>query len=275
MDAPGVEVDRHPGINFSDLNIPKIMILNKEYTNLDEKLKYIRLNKINMVFTHHHMIKSYEEKTGVKFIFWPFAVDQKRFKDYGLKKEYDLTFVGILRNIKNPQTQTDVRLKTQKHLYYCINDLRLFKKPKYNNLNFFWRGLPSSKVISIISKIIYGPSRYYFQDYYDLLNKTTICFNALAPLDLVSPRYYESMASKCLVLCQQSDVYKGLFEDGKHCITFKNDLSNFDEKLFYYLNNNEERKKIIENAHHHVLNHHTWEKRILQFTDELKNEHLI
>lgn len=271
-DYPDADVDRHPNINLSKLEIPRVMILNKEYTNLEKKLDYIVDSNIDVVFTHHHDIEYYKKRTGVKFVFWPFAVNHNNFKDYGLNKEYDLTFTGLLRNPTFPQTQTDVRIRVQNKLFYCLGELRLFKRLKYRKYNFFWRACPTSKKISRISRIIHKDKRLLPSEYFKLLNRSRVCFNALSPLDLIGPRYYESMASKCLVLCQRSPVYKDIFEDGKHCVMFNDDLSDFDEKLFYYLENEEKREKIVERAYHHVLNNHTWEKRISQFTDEVKRE---
>ena len=62
---------------------------------------------------------------------------------------------------------------------------------------------------------------------------------------------------------------QGLFEDGVHCVMFEPDLSDFDELLFYYLRNEGVRKRLVDAAYAHVLENHTWERRIEQFTDEV------
>ena len=83
----------------------------------------IDLNKLK---NPYKPVKSYEEKTGVKFIFWPFAVDQKRFKDYGLKKEYDLAITSPpYYNLELYSDET-----TQSHHYGSYEDwIDKFLKP--------------------------------------------------------------------------------------------------------------------------------------------------
>lgn len=265
-DSPQADVDRHPKINLSRLSVPKVMIINKEYTNLDGKLDYIVDNNIDMVFTHHHDIQYYEEKTRTKFVFWPFAVDPDKFRDFGLDKAYDLVFTGLLRNPTIPEQQSDVRVRVQKRLFYSLGELRLLQRPKYRRYKFFWHAYPASNWAARVSLVIHDDKRLPPSQYSRLLNASRVCFNALSPLDLVTTRYYESMAAKCLCLCPRSPVYKGLFEDRRQCVMFESDLSDFDEKLFYYLDHEDERQAIVEEAYRHVRDNHTWGKRIEQFT---------
>jgi len=77
------------------------------------------------------------------------------------------------------------------------------------------------------------------------------------------------MATRCLALCQDSHLYEGLFEVGRHCISLKDDLSDFDKKLDFCLNENDAIKDLIESAFQHVMARHTWEKRVEQFTDSV------
>ena len=51
--------------------------------------------------------------------------------------------------------------------------------------------------------------------------------------------------------------YEGMFIDGFNCVTFKNDLSDFDDKLLYYLSNTEERREIVERGYNNTINNHT------------------
>ena len=52
-DKDGAEVDPHPKLQLAKTAIPKIAILNKEYTNLSAKLNYFKKNQFDMGFTHH------------------------------------------------------------------------------------------------------------------------------------------------------------------------------------------------------------------------------
>ena len=51
---------------------------------------------------------------------------------------------------------------------------------------------------------------------------------------------------------------------------FEPDLSDFDELLFYYLRNDAVRERVLDAGYAHVLENHTWERRIEQFTDEVR-----
>ena len=66
-------------LSLKNLEIPKILILNKEYVNLERKLKYIKNIKFDFVLSHHHEVEKYKKQTGSKFIFWPFACHKERF----------------------------------------------------------------------------------------------------------------------------------------------------------------------------------------------------
>ena len=90
-------------------------------------------------------------------------------------------------------------------------------------------------------------------------------------IDLIGTRFYEIMASKCLLFCNRSEAYNGLFNDGEHCIMFDDDLNDFVEKLNFYLDNKKEREMIINNAYNHVMKNHTWVNRVDLFTKTVRN----
>ena len=56
-------------------------------------------------------------------------------------------------------------------------------------------------------------------------------------------------------------MYNNIFPDDIY-VTFRSDLSDFDEKLFHYLGTKEERNRIIEKARFEVQKNHTWQIRI-------------
>jgi spore maturation protein CgeB len=272
FDNPEVPNSVMPAITLSKLDIPKVAILNKEYTNLERKLEYIKEERIDLVFTHHHEIDLYEKKTEVNFEYWPFAMNHELFYDYKLPKLYDLTFTGLLRNPHYPETQTDVRIKVQNKLFRTVGEFRFSKKRKYRKYRIFWQARPTNSLVARVSRVAHQEVFLPFADYAKHLNKSRVCLNALSPANLISPRYYESMATKCLAYCQESKLYDGLFEEGVHYISFKEDLSDYNDKLLYYFENEDERSKIVERAYTHVRENHTWEKRISRFTDVVNHQ---
>lgn len=250
----GEPFDLHPNLQLAKCDLPKAMILNKEYKKLNEKLDYIVDNQIDLVFTHHHSAEQWSKQTGGKFIFWPFAVDHHHFYDYGLEKQWDLSFTGILQN-PAPGVQSDIRIRIKKHIFFPFHKWNI-KRPRYRRYQVYWGE--------------WGKGSLPKEDYFRHVNATKAWLSTLSPLDLVSPRNYEAMASKSLLFCERSPVYAGLFEDRQHCIMFEPDLSDFDDKLFYYLEHEDERQAIVERAYHHVRENHTWDERIEQFTETVQ-----
>ena len=244
------EYDPHPAIRVSGLDIPSVMILNKEYKKLDRKFQFIGDNDIRKVFTVHHHYGQWQEQLGIPFVHFPFAVNPDLFKDYGERSIYSLGFSGVLQ-----KRYSDVRTRIKNRLF-----LRWpIKAPRYWRIRLFWS---DGWRIPLVNKRI--------EDYARLVTRGKIWLSTPGPVELVGTRYYEIMASKTLLFCSRSPAYEGLFEDGTHCVTFNPDLSDFDEMLFYYLEHEDERLEIVEAAYAHVLESHTWERRIEQFTSEVK-----
>ena len=98
VEDPSVpEYDPHPAIHVSDIGIPSVMVLNKEYKKLEKKFEFIRHNGIRLVFTVHHYYDQWQQEVGVPFVHFPFAVAPEVFKDYTLRKRYAIGFSGHLQ----------------------------------------------------------------------------------------------------------------------------------------------------------------------------------
>ena len=194
----------------------------------------------------------------------PFAVDPVLFSDYAEGKIYDLGFSGALH-----QKWTDARVRIKDRLF-----LRWpVKAPKYWGTRIFWfdnSGIARIRGGYRLSKFLGLGSWPHGEDYARLINSARIWLSTPSAIDLVGTRFYEIMASKTLLFCSRSDAYESLFEDAVHCVMFNPDLSDFDDKLFYYLRNDDEREEITENGYQHVMQNHTWDRRIEQFTDAVR-----
>lgn len=271
---PGNRADPHPNLDLTETTLPCAMILNKEYTNFDEKIKYIQDNEIPLVFTHHHNADKWTDQYGTQFVFWPFAVDPEKFRDYGEETRYDLAFSGLLRNPNPAVEQTDLRIRVQRELFYSIGQLKLVPRLKYREYDLFWRGKPTTRIYRYLNRMLHREKRLSDDEYRKLYNRSKLSFNTLSPVGLVGTRYYEAMASNSLAFCQESDIYSeyGLFEPGEHCVTFSEDLSDFEEKLAYYTSHDAERERIAQQGHDHVLANHTWTDRIEEFTQTIEDE---
>lgn len=244
IEDPAVpEYDPHPAIRTSQIDIPRVMILNKEYKKLDRKFRFIQENGIQLVCTAHHHFEQWQAQVGVPFVRFPFAVEPALFRDYGAVKRYDLGFSGALH-----EQWTDVRVRIRDHLF-LRHPLRA---PRYWGTRIFWPGR--------------WRRRPRGEFYARLISRSRMWLSTPSAIDLVGTRFYEIMASRTLLFCSRSDAYAGLFEDEEHCVMFEPDLSNFDDKLFHYLEHDDEREAIVERAYRHVLRLHTWERRIEEFT---------
>jgi len=69
------------------------------------------------------------------------------------------------------------------------------------------------------------------------------------------------MASRTLVLCEESSLYSNIFPKDVY-VTFKNDLSDFEEIVNTLLTNKTKQDKIIDKAFRLVYKEHTWENRV-------------
>lgn len=84
-------------------------------------------------------------------------------------------------------------------------------------------------------------------------------------------RFWEILACKALLLCEQPDIYiPEALEDSKHAVFCKSDLSDLAELIYYYLDHEQERAMIAEEGHRHLLKYHTCERRAEYFLDLCK-----
>ena len=253
------ESDPHPRINLSTLEIPKVFFLNKEYKKLNKKLKYAKENNFNLVCTVHHDYKKWAEQTGLNFIRLPFAANPERFKDYGLPKKYDFGFTGALHS-----TYTDIRYEIKCKLFknpYVKSNLGasvLFRKnplkEEFRKYKIYWAEWGAR---NIFGRSLLPPLNRYPK----FLSSFKTFLSTPGPIGIIGTRYFECMAVKTLLFCPESE-HNNIFKDGYNCVTFKEDLYDFDEKVHWILSNDAKRDRIIENAYKDFINNHTYENRI-------------
>ena len=231
-------------------SIPSVLILNKEYKNINYKLEFIRKNNIDFVFTPHHLYKEWEKESTAKFFRLPFAGNPDVFKDYNNPKKYDIGFTGNLFN--NEYYKSGIMGEHFNNIRERIS--AELGKDDYKDVSMYLNG----------GEYVNG------EDYGKLINSSKMWLCTPSAIELIGTRFYEIMGACSLLFCRESFAYETLFESGKHCVTFKDDLSDFKEKLFYYLDNDDKRNKIIENANRHFLDNHTWDHRVEYFIKKIK-----
>ena len=254
------EIDPWPQSGLSKTSLKKFLFLNKEYTNLKEKLRWIKNNNINCVFSHYKKCQMWQNKTKTRFRYLPFAYDDKIFH-YNLgKRKYDLAFSGILQN-SNKKIQSDIRARILNRLYFTIFDIPLFKKKKYKHLSIFWNSVPTTLWGRILSKIF---KTYIFLDikkYAQLQRNSKVYLNCKSPMNLISPRYFENIASGCQIITERNNELKNILPKYSY-IEFSNDLSNFDQVLNSSLIKFNSSKKTFKKNALIVKKEHTWKVRV-------------
>jgi hypothetical protein len=235
---------------LKDVSIPVVALLHKPQTMLEHKLDFCRLNNIDILMDTNITYKEYGEITNTKPIRFWFTANPEVYYDRQVEKIYDIGFSGADHGgnkIKGPTG--DLRNRVHKNLIQTKHKL-------------FWN---STRDLSYRIRSV--------EEYATKINECKMWLATTGPNLDISPRYFEVMMSKTLLLCNKMTYqYEGVFVDGVNCVMFENDLSDLNEKINYYLSNEEERNKIIETAYHTAVNNYTWKhtaEKLLKEIEEL------
>lgn len=265
-----------PGLDLSRVRIPKIGILNKEYQYLAEKLAYYERHDFNLIFSHHHDVNALVGHSTLKFIFWPFAVDERKVVSRATRV-FDLGFSGILRNEHVPETQSDIRRELMNEIFWTIGDLPIARRPAYRKLRVTWNAMPRlSKEkpppwgYRLLKQVFprYGYKRLSDRDYFEFLARTKIILCTLSPLGLISPRMYEAMASGCVAICENDERYSYVFPEGSY-VTFGEDLNGLSKRIYELVGEETLLDEIASSGRNFVSKHHTWSARVGKIIQEV------
>lgn len=269
IDTPDEPVDQFPNLKIDETDIPKVGILNKEYLKLDAKLDYFRKNKFLMVFSHHHDADLFSDRMGLPCYFSPFAFNDSIFYDDNREKKYDFTFKGILQNQNKGAQQGDIRVQVLNRFYVSILDIPVFRRKKYSSRSIYWNAIPRGKIGQKIASKTGIFSHLPIPDYAELLRESKIVLNSFSPMQLISPRFFESLASGALVFCPESELYNKIFKKDV-LVQFSPDFKGFDEQLDFWLDNEQKRKEQTSINKEYVLQNHTWSKRVEEMLQKIR-----
>lgn len=260
-DGYAEDIDPWPKSGLSEVKLKKFMFLNKEYSNLNKKLNWIKKNKFSCVFSHYNNCKIWQKKTKTQFRFLPFAFDNKHFYFSNNKRKYDLSFSGILQNSQKDKVQSDIRIRIMKRLYYTIFDIPILKKKKFSHLSIYWNSIPTTFLGKVFSKIFNIYRFLNIDEYSKVQRNSKIYLNSKSPMNLISPRYFENIASGCLIITEKNKELRKLIPKSSYN-EFLNDLSNFDNVLFKTLERYEYSKKKIKINSNIIKINHSWDSRV-------------
>ena len=228
-------------LKIDEINIPCIGFLYKPQNFLTEKLGFLK--QFTSAVSSIPNCEEYEKETGIKFRVLSQAGDEKVFYDRKLDKIYDIGFSGALHDnslyVDGAFKSFNIRSRAQEIL------------SEEKNLSTFLNGSDD------VSKRL--PT---YEEYAKKINQCKMWIATPAPFEEITGRYYEIGMSNTLLFCSEiPKIYENVLVDGKNCVTFNNDLSNFLDKFYYYLNNWEESERIIKHALKDFHNNHTWNSR--------------
>ena len=249
-------VDPHPNIDLARLkDIPKFYFLNKEYKKLNLRFEYIKKNKFDFVGSVlWYKLEEWEQELGIKFVHTPFGVNLERFKDFGLPKKWDFGFTGSLH-----KTHTDMRFRVKKELFKdsAINQISthgitgILKgnpvKEEYRKYKIFWAEF-GAKDLLFRSLLPAG------KKYARFLNQFKVFLNTPSALGIINTRFYELMATKTLIFCPESWYYGDFLKDRENCMMFKEDMSDFGDKLRMAIEDESLREEIVNKNYKRIEN---------------------
>ena len=273
-DNPNITLSTYTKLigSWPNSHIKHIIFLNKEYTNLNEKLEEIRRYKFDLIFTHLHNFPSFN-KTNIKSVFLPLACSNKNIsRDRIIKlkdRKYDLFFSGILQNWNFKESQSDLRKKIQRELFYCISDFPVVKKLKYKNLKIYWKPFYKNRIKNILSNFLHG-KRLNQIDYFNKLANAKCVLHTSSPIGIISTRIFEALGSGSIGLFSNKSNADVIFRDNIHFLNFST-INDLIEKIYSVKSsiNFSSYQDIADNGRECVEKYHTWKNRVSIFNDEL------
>lgn len=247
-------------INFFEHKGPKLFLLNKEYVSLEEKLNFAKRHNFDYVLTSNLNFKDYIKKTNLKFIFFPYAISKDFILKKDLKKKHDLFFSGLIQNqhYYNFNKIKSQRVLVQNELFHNLFGIPILRKS--SKFKIFWNTYTGLKSRDIILKILRKYKRLTRSEYIEKINESKVVLNTLSPDNLIGPRFFETMASKAICLCEESDLINNIFMPMEHYVPFRS-TDEILEKLHFCISDGIEIKKIRENAYDYVVSNHTYDIR--------------
>tara|TARA_R100001509_G_C4882191_1_gene220504 strand:+ start:1 stop:936 length:936 start_codon:yes stop_codon:yes gene_type:complete len=243
---------------LAETDIPVFCLIHKPQHLLEEKLNFCKINNVDLLLeSQEHNYKKYGEIAGVPSQRSFFTATPNIYHPRDVEKIYDIGFSGALHSINADGTRK-IEGPTS-NLRERVGNL-INNNDKYK---VFWNS--SNSLDYRITSL---------EEYATKINECKIWLSTTGPLLDIGPRYFEAALSKTLILCNNMpEQYGDFFIDGKTCVTFENDLSNFEEKLDFYLSNDDERNRIIDNAYNLVSQNYTWKhmaENIINKAKEIK-----
>jgi len=224
----------------------------KPQNYLSEKLKWCRVNRVRLLLTPDPDFKEYGKVAGCRARLFMYGCDPKVFRDRGEKRYIDFGFSGALYGSKHYVSEAFVSDDLRQRVQELLRER--------DDLYCFLNG--SDSIVSRVNSQ---------DEYARLIGRSKIWLSTPAAFGDMPPRYLEVGMSRTLIFTSTiPGVYRGVYLDGHNCVQFKDDLSDFTEKLDFYLNNDSERQRIAGNAYAEFRANYTWRHRAEEMISVVK-----
>jgi spore maturation protein CgeB len=226
---------------LGSINIPKGVYYIDLQTQTEERKKYVRENKIDLVFSptkdfFHRTLPELKDK----FRWLPFSNNPDIFKDWHLKKDIDFLLMGRSWSAWYPFRNLVLKKMT---------GLKGFVYHKHP-----YEGNPEGRKV------------YIGEEYAKEINRAKIFFTCGTKFNYPVRKYFEVPACNTLLMAKGNKDLKELgFINGQNFVECTDD--NFYDLAMYYLENDKERERIARNGYNLVHSRHTDRVRVKEFLD--------
>jgi len=260
-------------LGLESIDLPIVAMLNKEYNFVEQKLRYLKSVNCVLLFSHHHHASVFGDRIGATGHFIPFGFPRELVYEARQDKPVDLFFSGLLKNAVGDRS----RLAVMRTVFNCLGDLPITKRTPYTDLEIFWNSIP--RKTKRLEHICYRLSRLVFpkyayrhlsrREYFSQLARTKLVLGSVSPGNLIGPRFFESMASGAVVLCEESAIYDDVLPSDI-LVTYQPNMSDFEEKFFGILFDKTRRSKLAEKGRTIALNRHSWSSRAREVAKKIE-----
>lgn len=190
----------------------KIAYFHKVKNKYKDKIDFCKSHGVDIIFTTTPLNQEIEKDSGIETYVLEYGSDPNIFKPLGLEKKYDIGFSGALHENKSGVAEALKNLRV-----LCRDELT-----KRDDLKVFWSASDETS----------QSYRSTITDYARHINESKMWIAVTGPAWDVNGRVSE--ITLCKTVLFSNDIPRGhydYFEDGVNCIRFKNDLSDFHEKI--------------------------------------------
>ena len=228
-----------------------IVFFGDDDTQFDNFSRYYALFFDYCLIAQPKYVSLYRQE-GIKNVFPTIGVNIKNFKPLGLKKLYDITFIG------HPRPPFSGRYETIKYLTKNKVNIRLFGLgwDNYPEFEEIYKGpLDNKEIVKVINQ-----------------TKINLCFSKNHyDKPQIKGRLFEIPACKSFQLVEYAREYLEYFKEGKEVVMFKN-KKDLLKKIKYYLEHEEERENIAEAAYKKVIKNHDIEKELQEILKKINKD---